>query len=132
MRTSPPGGAVARWRSPSPTVVKEHTHVMETIRFVFTAIPTSSFVVVNGGADADKDNTIEDNGEQGAFTRFGNTWTRQQDVLSPLRGTLWGVAIGIGVGVAWTLQILDKNNTVLHSDHGTTTIAVDELVGRLP
>jgi hypothetical protein len=90
--------------------------------------PTSPFVVVAGGADGDRDGTIEDNGEVGIFDRVSNrAWNRTQEVQVPTIDMIFGVSFTVGTGVRWELVIKDAGATILYSG-GSTTLFASETV----
>jgi hypothetical protein len=106
---------------------------MENLTFTFT-LPhgaNSKFIQVSGGADADRDGTIEDNTEVAAFSRNGNVWTRQQQVNSPTDGMLFAVTFTVGPSVAWSLVITNGAGKSLYQGANTTLIATETVSYRL-
>ena len=89
--------------------------------------PNTDHVIVAGGADADRDGTVEDNGEYGVFTRNGNTWTYTQTVPGPVAGMLFYVQLTVGPNVPYELKIQDSAGNP-HYSTGNVTIGITEYV----
>ncbi len=83
--------------------------------------PKSSFVIISGGADADRDGRIEDDTEIAAFVRDkDNTWTRKQEVAAQTKDMLFAVTFTVGAGVPWSLKITDPTGKALFTGANTT------------
>jgi redox-sensitive bicupin YhaK (pirin superfamily) len=97
---------------------------METIKFELR-LPNGAnghIVIVAGGADADHDRTVEDNGEISVFKRMEkNLWTVTQEVQRPTLGMLFAVQITVGRGTQWELVIKNKAEQTLYSGASTTS-----------
>ena len=93
--------------------------------------PKNAIVLVSGGADADRDGTVEDDEEVEAFKRTGNTWKRKQLVSDPTTGMLFGVTLTVGRDVSWKLEIKDATGSVLFSDSNVTTFSSEVVSGML-
>ena len=93
---------------------------------------TYPYVIVAGGADADRDGTVEDNGEYGAFTRTGNVWSYTQIVPSPLHGMLFYVQLTVGPSVGYDLTIKDAAGSLLYRNQNVTVDATETIRWELP
>jgi hypothetical protein len=94
--------------------------VQLTFEVKLPAGPNSDHVIIAGGADADRDGTIEDNGEYGVFTRNANTWTYTQTVPGPISGMAFYVQMTVGPNVPYELTIKDSAGTVVYANSNTT------------
>lgn len=101
--------------------------VMLNFELKLPAGPNNDNVIIAGGADADRDGTVEDNGEYGAFTRSGNTWTHAQTVSGPVAGMPFYVQMTIGPNVPYELSIKDSAGTI-HYSTSNITVGITEYV----
>ena len=83
--------------------------------------PNSTTVIVAGGADADRDGTVEDNGEYAAFTRNGNVWTHDQTVQGPVSQMIFYVQATCGPHVPYELEITDGAGAKLYKYDNVST-----------
>lgn len=74
----------------------------------------STTLIVAGGADADRDGTVEDNGEYQAFVRDGNVWTCSQTVPGPVSQMIFYVQATCGPHVPYELEITDGGGAKLY------------------
>lgn len=77
-------------------------------------------LMVMGGADADHDGTVEDNGEYATFTRNNNIWTLKQTVPEPVKGMVFYVQANVGPDVAFDFDIEDGAGVSRFSKSGVT------------
>ncbi|MBL8624447.1 MAG: hypothetical protein JNK64_24275 [Myxococcales bacterium] len=103
---------------------------MDTLTFEFklATAPMSPFVIVAGGADANRDGRIENQSEVDVFAaKGGNLWSRSQTVATPTKGMLFSVTFTIGIGVRWTLEIKNAAGAVLYSGANTTVFNTENV-----
>jgi hypothetical protein len=89
--------------------------------------PNSPFVIIAGGADIDRDGTVEDNDEYAIFARNANTWTRQQAVTGSVSGMLFYVQFTVGPNVPYDFTIKDAAGGLLFSNQNVTSGATESI-----